>query len=123
MGIAPDYTRSNQPGRDECRSAAASAVPPLLRADFDARDNHAGHERRVDQTVDSRGDLLTPVDRGVIDNRSHDGKHLPNATSSFGDPLMRSRRCNKAQSRLRSFARKANHVSLSAVTLRSASPW
>jgi hypothetical protein len=46
----------------------------------------------------------------------HDGKHLPKATSSFGDPLMRMRRRNKAHSRLRSFARKPSHVSLSAVT-------
>ena len=53
---------------------------------------------------------------------AHDGKHLPNATSSFGDPLMRILLRSKAHKRLRSFARKPSHVSLSAVTRRSASP-
>ncbi len=55
-------------------------------------------------------------------SRNHDGKHLPNATSSFGEPLMRIFLRSKAHSKLRSFARKPSHVSLSAVTLRSDLP-
>ena len=58
----------------------------------------------------------------LINDGRYEGKHLPKATSSFGEPLMRIRLRNSAHSRLRSFARKPSHVSLSAVTLRSASP-
>lgn len=52
----------------------------------------------------------------------HAGKHLPKATSSLGDPLMRIFRRKIAQSRLRSFARNPSHVSLSAVSRRSGVP-
>src|SRR5262249_55446041 len=45
----------------------------------------------------------------------HDGKHFPKASSNRGDPLMRIFRRSKAQTRLRSFARKPSHVWLSAV--------
>lgn len=47
---------------------------------------------------------------------THDGKHLPKATSGVGDPRMRMRLRSKAQRRLRSFARKPSHVSLSATS-------
>src|SRR6516162_4768870 len=52
----------------------------------------------------------------------YEGKHLPKATSSRGEPLIRILRRNKAHSSLRSLARKPSHVSLSAVMRRSASP-
>src|SRR5262249_51045828 len=52
----------------------------------------------------------------------YDGKHLPKAISNFGEPLMRMRLRSSAHSRLRSFARNPSHVSLSAVTRRSALP-
>jgi hypothetical protein len=52
----------------------------------------------------------------------HDGKHLPKASNSRGDPLIRRRRRSNAHSKLRSFARKPSQVSLSAVTRRSAAP-
>src|SRR4051794_22700111 len=48
----------------------------------------------------------------------HEGKHLPKATRSFGDPWKRMRRRNNAHSKVRSFAKKPSHVSLSAVTRR-----
>jgi len=51
-----------------------------------------------------------------------DGKHLPKATSSLGDPLIRIFRRTSAHSRLRSFARNPSHVSLSAVSRRSGVP-
>ena len=53
-----------------------------------------------------------------VPNSAHDGKHLPKATSSLGDPLMRIFLRSKAHSRLRSFATNPSHVSLSAVTIR-----
>src|ERR1700757_5307521 len=59
----------------------------------------------------------------VVNDRRYDGKHLPKATSSLGDPLMRMRLRSSAHSRLRSFARKPSHVSLSANTRRPAPPW
>jgi hypothetical protein len=48
----------------------------------------------------------------VTDDHSwdHDGKHLPNATTSLGEPLMRIRWRSKAHSRPRSFARKPSYV-------------
>src|SRR5438105_11836767 len=58
----------------------------------------------------------------VVCNIAHEGKHLPKATSNFGDPLMRILLRSSAHSRLRSFARKPSHVSLSAITCRSATP-
>jgi len=54
---------------------------------------------------------------------TYEGKHLPKATSRRGEPLIRILRRHKAHKRLRSLARKPSHVSLSAVTRRSASPW
>jgi hypothetical protein len=45
----------------------------------------------------------------------YEGKHKPKAINSRGDPLNRIFRLSNAQSRLRSFARKPSHVSLSAV--------
>src|SRR5262249_48387400 len=65
---------------------------------------------------------LLSESRLVVNNRSHEGKHLPKATSNLGDPLMRTPLRSRPHSRLRSFARKPSHVSLSAVTRRSASP-
>src|SRR5215831_13243648 len=55
-------------------------------------------------------------------HKDHDGKHFPKASSSRGDPLIRIFRRSKAQTRLRSFARKPSHVWLSAVTTISALP-
>src|SRR5438445_6756281 len=51
---------------------------------------------------------------------SQNGKHLPNATSSFGEPFKRMRLVSSAHTRLRSLARKPSQVLLSAVTQRSA---
>src|SRR5438874_12180612 len=72
--------------------------------------------------LSSRIVRLRSGSRLVVNHLSHDGKHLPKATSSLGDPLMRIFLRSKAHSRLRSFARNPSHVSLSAVTRRSASP-
>src|SRR5215471_1788951 len=55
-------------------------------------------------------------------HKDHDGKHFPKASSNRGDPLIRIFRRSKAQTRLRSFARKPSHVWLSAVTTISALP-
>src|SRR6516164_824483 len=40
--------------------------------------------------------------RLVVNDRRYDGKHLPKATSSFGDPLMRILLRSSAHNRLRS---------------------
>ena len=39
---------------------------------------------------------------------TYEGKHFPEATSNFGEPLMRIFWRSKAQSKLRSFARKTS---------------
>src|SRR5262245_38551416 len=58
----------------------------------------------------------------LVDRGPHEGKHLPKARSNRGDPLMRIFLRSRAQTRLRSFARKPSHVRLSAVTAIPASP-
>ncbi len=62
------------------------------------------------------------VDFAVLLCHFYDGKQLPNATSSFGDPLKRILRRTKAQNKLRSFAKNPSHVALSAVSRKSAFP-
>ena len=47
----------------------------------------------------------------------HDGKHLPNARSSLGDPFRTIFRRSNAQTRLRSFRRNPTQVRLSALTV------
>src|SRR5262245_11333816 len=53
---------------------------------------------------------------------AHDGKHLPKATSSLGDPLRRNFLRTSPHSRPRSFATKPSHHLVSAVTRKSAVP-
>jgi len=53
----------------------------------------------------------------------HAGKHLPKATSSRGDPLIRIFRRTRAHGRFRSPARNPSHVATSASTRKSALSW
>ena len=53
---------------------------------------------------------------------TQEGKHLPNAISSCGDPWMRTLRRSNAHNRLRSFAKKPSQVWASAVKCKSALP-
>lgn len=75
-------------------------------------------ERECDGSPLSR----RPQVAGLLLPGAQDGKHFPNATNSFSDPLMRILRVSRAQTRLLSFARKPSQVRASAVTCISARP-
>src|SRR5262245_33354018 len=95
-----------------------SPVPPLSERVFvSAWDDRRGLQSRPTNSIEFRYDATSPGE-----HFHHDGKHFPKASNNRGDPLMRIFLRSKAQTKLRSFARKLSHVRLSAVTSRLAFP-
>src|SRR5262249_48639330 len=115
---------------------ASQVVGQLAQPFFPPGDEHEVHpalgEASGEGFPDARGsprdqrpgpEAFNEVRHGCVPSACcYEGKHLPKAISNFGDPLMWIFLRSSAHSRLRSFARKPSHVSLSALTRRSASP-